>query len=90
MIYGEILVVIPSSSSYKERSKFPEGLKATETATSRERRFNCCDMEKETRESEVGLKEIHGDGEGIECFKEGEIGSNGLKVAMGVVSLVSL
>lgn len=83
---------IPSSSSYIERSKFPEGLKATETATSRGRRFKC-DTERETMESKVGLQEIHGEGEGegegMTCFKEGESGSNGLMVAMGVASVLS-
>lgn len=81
---------IPSSSSYIERSKFPEGLKATETATSRGRRFKC-DMERETVESKVGLQKIHGEGEGMACFKEGEgeSGSNGLMVAMGVASVLS-
>ena len=81
---------IPSSSSYIERSKFPEGLKATETATSRGRRFKC-DTERETVESKVGLQEIHGEGEGegMTCFKEGESGSNGLMVAMGVASVLS-
>ena len=84
--------LIPSSSSYKERTKFPEGLKATETATSRGRRFKC-DTERETMESKVGLQEIHGEGEGegegMTCFKEGESGSNGLMVAMGVASVLS-
>ena len=88
MIYGEI--VIPSSSSYKEMSKFPEGSKATETATSRGRRLKC-EMGRETEESKVGLQAINEDGEGerMACFKEGESGRNGLMEAIEVASVVS-
>lgn len=78
---------LPSSSPYKERSKFPEGLKETEGA-------NCplCRVKWEIGKlgikAEKGLNEIHWDEEGMfmMCLREGERGSKGLMaVAMDCV-----
>lgn len=80
------LMIIPSSSSNRERSKFPEGLKATETETGLGRRCKC-ETGREAAESKVGLQEIHAEGEGMACFKEGESGIKGLMAVMGVASL---
>lgn len=70
--------VLPSSSSYKGMSKFPDGLKATETAT-----WPCClfkcEMAKEAMESEKGLEgTIHG-----VCLEleEEQMGSSVWKIA---------
>jgi hypothetical protein len=74
--------VLPSSS-YKERSKFPDGLKATETATCPRGRIEC-EMCREAMGSEMGLQNINGVGEKMVCFGEGESGSTGLmEVAIG-------
>lgn len=72
---------ILSCSSYNERSKFPLGLNATETATWPLSLPNCEENEK----SEMGLKKNDGFSEGIVWFNEEESGENGLMEAMDVL-----
>lgn len=61
-------------------SKFPDGLKATETAT-----CPCCllacEMAKEAMESEIGLRGIHGGGEDNMVCLEEQTGSRVWKIA---------
>lgn len=67
-----------SCSSTIERSKFPEGLNATEAATSRRTRFKW----NTENEFEVGL---HGLKDGIVWFNVEKSEFRGLMVAMGKV-----
>lgn len=61
--------MLPSSSSVKEKSNFPDGLKATDTATCPRGRVEC-EICKEAMGSEVGLQEMHGVGVKTVCFCE--------------------
>ena len=75
-------------SSQRERSKFPDGLNATETAT--------CPLgglkmgpKKEAEESVKGLKQItHGTKEGRVCFSGEGSGHGGLMVAAAMVVVI--
>lgn len=82
--------LLPSSPSYKERSKLPEGLKATEAETCR----LCCrfklEQAKGATESEMGLQEIHGVGEETACFNGGQSGNKDWKVVAIDAGLFSL
>lgn len=77
----KLVKLLPSSSSYKERSKFPDGLKATEAETCpRWCRFECR-LAKQAIESEMDLQEIHGVGEEeTACFNGGQSGDRDWKV----------
>lgn len=69
-----------SSSPSRERSKLPEGLKATEAETSARRSLKR-EVGKRVGEVEVGLEGIHGGEEGRSRTVEGDSGSRGFTAA---------